>query len=76
MKFVKLRTSAYVNGVLRHPHEGVLHVTNEEADRLFENDAADDVTDDFSEEQNEEAPKDSVTTAKPAAKPTGAAAKE
>lgn len=76
MKFVKLRTSAYVNGVLRHPHEGVLHITSEEADRLFENEAADDVTDDFSKESNKKAPKDSVTTAKSAPNATDGAAKE
>ena len=40
MKFVKLLTSAHVNGVLRHPDEGALHVTNEEAQRLFDNASA------------------------------------
>ncbi|WP_375178048.1 hypothetical protein [Sphingobium yanoikuyae] len=72
MKFVKLRTSAHVNGVLRHPHEGVLHVTNDEAERLFENESADDVTADFDEEQAEAAPKDTVTTAKTPPKSAGA----
>ncbi|NBB37649.1 hypothetical protein [Sphingobium yanoikuyae] len=72
MKFVKLRTSAHVNGELRHPHEGVLHVTNEEAERLFENESADDVTADFDEEQDAAAPKDTVTTAKTPPKASGA----
>jgi hypothetical protein len=77
MKFVKLRTSAHVNGVLRHPDEGALHVTNEEAERLFENEAADDVSDDFDTEQEKAAPKDSITTdAKQAGKSTAAAKKE
>ncbi|AJR24555.1 hypothetical protein [Sphingobium sp. YBL2] len=72
MKFVKLRTSAHVNGVLRHPDEGVLHVTNEEAERLFENESADDVTADFDEELAKAAPKDTITTGKNAAKPAAA----
>lgn len=76
MKFVKLLTSAHVNGVLRHPHEGVLHVTNEEAERLFENESAEDVTDDFDEEQKRSAPKDRVTTAKQPGKGGGEAEKE
>lgn len=61
MKFVKLLTSAYVAGVLRHPHEGVLHVEDAEAARLFENEAAEDVTDDFSTKQNAETPVDQIT---------------
>lgn len=70
MKFVKLRTSAHVNGVLRHPDEGVLHVTDEEAKRLFDNESADDVTADFDEAQAKAAPQDSITSggAKPAGK--------
>ena len=77
MKFVKLRTSAHVNGVLRHPDEGALHITNEEAERLFANEVADDVTADFDQEQEEAAPKDSITTGgeKPA-KPTASKTKE
>ncbi|MCK0531457.1 hypothetical protein [Sphingobium agri] len=76
MKFVKLRTSAHVNGVLRHPDEGVLHVTNEDAERLFENETADDVSDDFDSEQEKAAPKDSITSEKAAAKPSAGAKKE
>ena len=68
MKFVKLLTSAYVAGVLRHPHEGVLHVEDAEAERLFENDAAEDVTDDFSAKQNAQAPVDQITADGEAAK--------
>ena len=62
MKFIKLTTAAHVNGVLRHPHEGVLHVTDEEAKRVIENDGAIDVSDDFSDEQEAEAPAESITT--------------
>lgn len=69
MKFVKLLTSAHVNGVLRHPDEGALHVTNEEAQRLFDNETAEDVTADFDEEQAKAAPKDSITTGGSAKKP-------
>lgn len=69
MKFVKLLTSAHVNGVLRHPDEGALHVTNEEAQRLLDNEVAEDVTDDFDTEQAKAAPKDSITTSGSAKKP-------
>ncbi|WP_188064746.1 hypothetical protein [Sphingobium sp. KCTC 72723] len=70
MKFIKLITSAHVNGVLRHPHEGVLHVTNDEADRVIENDGAIDVSDDFSDQQDAEAPAESITTDADRAAPT------
>ena len=49
MKFVNLRGPAYVNGALRKPNEGTLHLEDEEADRLVENELADDVTADFPE---------------------------
>lgn len=83
MKFIKLTTSAHVNGVLRHPHEGVLHVTNDEAQRVIENDGAEDVSADFSDLQDAEAPAESITTdadkgatAKRAAKPSASSSKE
>lgn len=83
MKFIKLTTAAHVNGVLRHPHEGVLHVTDEEAKRVIENDAALDVTDDFSDLQDAQAPAESITTDadrgapnRRAAKPAAETAKE
>ena len=63
MKFVNLRGPAYVNGSLRHPHEGTLHLTNEEAERLIKNELADDVTADFPADDNAEAPVESVTVA-------------
>jgi hypothetical protein len=47
MKFVNLLGPAYVNGQLRHPHEGALHLSNEEAKRLIDDNLAEDVTDDF-----------------------------
>lgn len=55
-KFVKLLASVYVNGALRHPHEGALHLEDEEAQRLIDNQAAVDVTSDFSSEQKKETP--------------------
>ncbi|WP_145201383.1 hypothetical protein [Sphingobium sp. B2] len=83
MKFIKLTTAAHVNGVLRHPHEGVLHVSNEEAERVIENGGAIDVSDDFSDQQDEEAPAESITTDadrgapnRRAAKPAAETAKE
>lgn len=47
MKYINLRGHAYVNGVMRAPHEGAVRLTNEEADRLIEAELADDVTADF-----------------------------
>lgn len=72
MKFVKLLTSAHVNGVLRHPDEGALHITDEEAQRLFDNKSAEDVTADFDEEQAKAAPDDTITTSGSAKKPAAA----
>ncbi len=62
MKFIKLSESAYVNGVLRHPHEGVLHVSNEEGKRLLDAEMAEDVTDDFPAEDKAETRTESVAT--------------
>ncbi|MCP3732016.1 hypothetical protein M9978_16445 [Sphingomonas sp. MG17] len=63
-KFVKLLTSAYVNGVLRHPHEGALHLEDDEAKRLIDNAAAEDVSDGFTSAQAKEVPVESIEAAK------------
>lgn len=55
-KFIKLLTSAYVNGRLRHPHEGTLHLEDEEAQRLLENQSATDVSKDFEGSDHSDAP--------------------
>ena len=46
-KYLMLLTAAYVGGVLRHPHEGAIHVDDEDAKRLLDDKAATDVTADF-----------------------------
>lgn len=56
MKFVKLLTAAHVAGVLRHPHEGVLHVEDDQAQSLLDDKVAEDVTSDFTAKENREAP--------------------
>ncbi len=56
MKFLSLLTSAYVGGSLRHPHEGVLHVDDNEADKLVADGVATDVSDDFTAKQDKAAP--------------------
>lgn len=61
MKFVKLITSAYVGGVLRHPHEGVLHIEDDEAKRLTDDKVAEDVSDDFTAKQDRDAPAEQTT---------------
>lgn len=60
MKWIKLAGSAYVNGALRHPHEGVLHLEDEEARRLLDSQLGADVSADFDAEQNK-APVESIT---------------
>lgn len=67
-KFVKLLTSAYVNGQLRHPHEGALHLEDDEAKRLIDNQAAVDVTGDFSADQKKDTPVESLDASTDAAK--------
>jgi hypothetical protein len=64
MKFVKLVQSAYVNGLLRHPHEGALHLEDEEANRLLElgKETAIDVTADFSAKENKSVPAEHLET--------------
>lgn len=52
MKIISLLGAAYVNGVLRHPHEGAIPVEDSEATRLVEAEAlATDVTSDFTAAQ-------------------------
>ncbi len=61
MKFLSLLTSAYVGGSLRHPHEGVLHVDDAEAEKLVADGVATDVSDDFTAKQDEAAPVETNT---------------
>ena len=49
MKWIKLLTAARVNGALRHPHEGVLHLDDAEAQRLLDEKAGEDVSADFAD---------------------------
>ncbi|GEM_PF-1784015 len=66
MKFIKLLSSAYVAGRLRHPHEGAIPVEDDEAKRLVDDEAvAEDVTDGFSAEQIAEAQPEPITAAPP-----------
>jgi hypothetical protein len=60
MKFVKLITSAHVAGVLRHPHEGVLHVEDDQAKSLLDDKVAEDVTGDFTAKENKETGVDTI----------------
>jgi hypothetical protein len=64
-KFIKLLTSAYVNGDLRHPHEGVLHLDDGEAQRLLDNQAAEDVTADFTAADRKDVPIEGLTASPP-----------
>ena len=63
MKYVNLITPAYVNGVLRHPHEGSVRLEDGEADRLVKAEVAEDVTADFPAD-------DATPTAKITVKPS------
>lgn len=65
-KFISLLTAARVGGVLRHPHEGVLHVEDNEADRLIADNAAIDVSGDFTKKQDGDTPVDQIVAETPA----------
>ena len=47
MKYVNLLAAAYVNGVMRQPHEGSIRLNDAEAKRLVDGGLAKDVTEDF-----------------------------
>lgn len=49
MKWIKLLVSAHVAGLLRHPHEGVVHLDDAEADRLIDGGVGEDVSADFAD---------------------------
>lgn len=63
MKFIKLLTRAYVNGVPKSPEEGVLHLQDDEAQRLIDNGAGQDVSADFTGKAANDSPVEHVTTA-------------
>ncbi len=63
MKFIALLTAAYVGGVLRHPHEGAISVTDDEAKRLIDDKAAEDVTEGFTAKQIEAATPEPIAAA-------------
>ncbi len=61
MKFITLLTAAYVGGSLRHPHEGVLHVEDVEAEELIRSSTAADVSGDFTAKQDKASPVETIT---------------
>ena len=63
MKMIALLTAAYIGGVLRHPHEGAVPVSDEEAARLVADSVGEDVTDGFTAEQLAEVTPEAVTVA-------------
>jgi hypothetical protein len=62
-KFIKLLTSAYVNGRMRHTDEGVLHLDDDEAQRLLDNKSGEDVTADFSADDHKNTPVEGLRAA-------------
>lgn len=62
-KFIKLLTSAYVNGRMRHADEGVLHLEDDEAQRLLDNESGQDVTADFSADDRKNTPVEGLRAA-------------
>ncbi|MGI4877183.1 MAG: hypothetical protein ACRYG4_06825 [Janthinobacterium lividum] len=63
MKSIKLLRAAYVNGLLRMPHEGVVHIEDDaEADRVIENGSAEDVSADFTAKQLKDVVGESMAT--------------
>ena len=63
MKMIALLSAAYAGGVLRHPHEGTVPVSDEEATRLVADGVGEDVTDGFTAEQLAEATPQAITVA-------------
>ena len=64
MKFITLLSAAYVGGVLRHPHEGSIPVSDVDAKRLVDDEKlAKDDTDGFTDEQLAEVVEESITVA-------------
>lgn len=63
MKFIKLLTAARVMGTLRHPHEGVLHLDDADAQRLIDEGAGEDVSADFSADQRKDVPVEAIVNA-------------
>lgn len=64
MKFITLLSAAYVGGVLRHPHEGSIAVSDVDAKRLVVDEKlATDDTDGFSKDQIADAPEEAISAA-------------
>lgn len=63
MKFITLLSASYVGGVLRHPHEGSIPVSDADAKRLVDEKLAEDVTEGFSAEQIAEVPAEAISIA-------------
>ncbi|MDQ2735497.1 MAG: hypothetical protein M3Y55_11010 [Pseudomonadota bacterium] len=63
---MKLFGPAYVNGMLRGADEGVLHLADDEGERLVDNKLAEDVSADFSKKEHANVPVESLTAAPPA----------
>ncbi len=63
MKMITLLTAAYVGGVLRHPHEGAIPVSDTDAGRMVKDKVAEDVTDDFTDEQLAEVTPEAIAIA-------------
>jgi hypothetical protein len=60
-KIITLLSAAYVGGVLRHPHEGSIPVSDADAKRLVDEKLAEDVvTDGFTEDQIAEMPDEAI----------------
>ena len=73
MKFITLLSAAYVGGVLRHPHEGSIPVSDADGKRLVDEKLAEDVTDGFSDEQIADVPAEAITIASGETPATGLA---
>ena len=60
-KIITLLSAAYVGGVLRHPHEGSIPVSDADAKPLVHDEKlAEDVTDGFTEDQIAEMPDEPI----------------
>lgn len=60
-KMIKLLTPVPASGRLRYPHEGLIHLNADDAQRLLDDEAGEDVTGDFTADQLKDLPVEHIT---------------
>jgi hypothetical protein len=60
-KMIKLLTPVPASGRLRYPHEGLIHLNADDAQRLLDDKAGEDATGDFTADQLKDLPVEHIT---------------